>query len=86
MKKPDKKHEYELQIRWTGNRGTGTESYAAYSRDFEISASEKPVIPGSSDPHFRGDNHRYNPEELLVAGLCSCHMLWYLHLCANAGI
>ena len=35
---------------------------------------------------FRGDGSRYNPEELLVAALSSCHMLWYLHLAAEAGI
>jgi len=44
------------------------------------------VIPGSSDPAFRGDRECYNPEELLVASLSSCHMLWYLHLCADDGI
>lgn len=41
------------------------------------------MIPGSSDPSFRGDRTRYNPEELLVASLSGCHMLWYLHLCAD---
>jgi len=39
-------------------------------------------IPGSSDPAFHGDAARYNPEEMLVASLSTCHMLWYLHLCA----
>ncbi|MFN7921485.1 MAG: OsmC family protein [Bryobacteraceae bacterium] len=43
-------------------------------------------MPGSSDPAFRGDRTRYNPEDLLVASLSACHMLWYLHLCADAGI
>src|SRR6185437_5983164 len=38
---------------------------------------------GSSDPAFRGGRTRYNPEELLVASLSACHMLWYLHLCAT---
>ncbi len=40
----------------------------------------------SSDPSFRGDKSKHNPEELLVASLSSCHMLWYLHLCSDAGI
>ena len=35
---------------------------------------------------FRGDSARYTPEELLVASLSTCHMLWFLHLCADAGI
>lgn len=79
-------HTYTTQLVWTGNRGDGTSTYRAYDRAHEISAAGKPVIPGSSDPHFRGDSTRYNPEELLVASLSACHMLWFLHLCADAGI
>ena len=26
------------------------------------------------------------PEEMLVASLACCHVLWYLHLCAEAGV
>jgi organic hydroperoxide reductase OsmC/OhrA len=77
-----KHHHYKSTVRWTGNLGTGTSSYRAYGRDHEISGQGKPVIPGSSDPAFHGDPARYNPEEMLVASLSTCHMLWYLHLCA----
>ena len=77
-----KHHHYESTVRWTGNTGTGTSTYRAYSRNHEIVASGKPTIPASSDPAFSGDASRYNPEELLVASLSACHMLWYLHLCA----
>ncbi len=76
-------HQYVTSVRWTGNLGVGTTGYADYSRDHEVAAPGKTVpIPGSSDPQFRGDAARYNPEELLVASLSQCHMLWYLHLCA----
>ena len=71
---------------WTGNLGTGTSHYRAFSRHHEIFAQGKssPVL-GSSDPAFRGDRPRYNPEDLLVASLSACHMLWFLDLCAQAG-
>jgi organic hydroperoxide reductase OsmC/OhrA len=81
-----KERAYSVQVEWTGNLGTGTAGYRAYSRDHEISAAGKPTLPGSSDPAFRGDPTRYNPEELLVSSLAACHMLWYLHLCADAGV
>ena len=81
-----KQHHYEVQLSWTGNLGLGTSSYRAYGRDHEISAAGKPVLPGSSDPAFRGDPSRYNPEELLVASLSACHMLSYLHVCAVNGV
>jgi organic hydroperoxide reductase OsmC/OhrA len=79
-------HQYKATITWVGNQGTGTSGYRSYSRNHTISIEGKPDIPGSSDPSFRGDRTRYNPEELLVASLSTCHMLWYLHLCADAGI
>jgi organic hydroperoxide reductase OsmC/OhrA len=82
----DKRHTYATQLRWTGNLGQGTVDYRAYARDHEIRVAGKPMVPGSSDPAFRGDATRYNPEELLVASLSACHMLWFLHLCTDAGL
>jgi organic hydroperoxide reductase OsmC/OhrA len=79
-------HRYTVQVRWTGSMGVGTRTYTSYKRDHLVEASGKPPIDGSSDPAFRGDATRYNPEELLVASLSSCHMLWYLHLCAVNGV
>jgi organic hydroperoxide reductase OsmC/OhrA len=79
-------HRYETRVAWSGNLGTGTSGYKAYARTHEIGAPGRPAIPASSDPTFRGDKDRWNPEQLLVASLSSCHMLWYLHLCADAGI
>ncbi len=76
-------HHYHVTTRWTGNRGSGTLDYRAYSRDHVISVKGKsPGIHASSDPLFRGDGTRINPEELFVASISSCHMLWYLHLAA----
>ena len=77
-----KRHLYQCTVRWTGNKGTGTSAYRAYSRDHEIRSPGKAVIPASSEPASHGDASRYNPEEMLVASLSTCHMLWYLHLCA----
>jgi len=81
-----RRHEYEVVVEWTGNRGQGTASYRSYERSHEIRAGAKPPIPGSSDPSFRGDPARWNPEDLLVASLSACHKLWYLSLCAGAGV
>ena len=79
-------HIYEVLVEWTGSGGSGTTSYRSYSRDHEIRSAGKQVIAGSSDAAFLGDPDRWNPEELLVAALSQCHMLWYLHLAASAGI
>ncbi len=81
-----REHTYEIRVEWTGNTGAGTRSYGGYDRTHEVRADGKPAIPGSADPSFRGDAARWNPEELLLASLAACHQLWYLHLCAAAGV
>jgi organic hydroperoxide reductase OsmC/OhrA len=81
-----KEHHYAVEVRWTGNLGEGTRSYQSYTRTHEMISGCKPVIAGSSDPAFRGDEDRWNPEDLMVAAASACHKLWYLHLCAVAGV
>jgi organic hydroperoxide reductase OsmC/OhrA len=81
-----KHHQYKLTIKWTGNKGSGTSDYKAYDRSHEISIKGKKKLMCSSDSPFRGDEKKYNPEDMLLASLSSCHMLWYLHLCADEGI
>jgi organic hydroperoxide reductase OsmC/OhrA len=80
------KHKYNLAVKWTGNTGLGTSDYRSYDRSHTVSINNKVDISCSSDPAFRGDNTKHNPEELFVASISTCHMLWYLHLCAEAGI
>ncbi|PTT21166.1 peroxiredoxin [Chryseobacterium sp. HMWF028] len=82
----NKEHHYKITIQGTGNQGTGTSGYRDYERSHIISAENKAVIEGSSDPAFRGDRKKHNPEEMFLSSISSCHMLWYLHFCSEAGI
>jgi organic hydroperoxide reductase OsmC/OhrA len=82
----NKQHNYLTTIIWTGNKGTGTSGYRAYDRSHTLHVDGKEDILCSSDPAFQGDNKKFNPEDFFLASLSSCHMLWYLHLCADAGI
>jgi organic hydroperoxide reductase OsmC/OhrA len=81
-----KQHNYKLTTKWSGNNGTGTSDYTAYERSHSILIENKPEILCSADTPFRGDKTKHNPEDFLLASLSSCHMLWYLHLCADEGI
>jgi organic hydroperoxide reductase OsmC/OhrA len=81
-----KQHRFETTTRWTGNLGTGTSAYTAYSRNHEISAVGKATRIEGSSAVKAGDHSRYNPEEMLVGALSACHMMWVLHLCSSAGI
>ena len=81
-----RQHHYRVALSWTGNTGRGTASIDDYSRNHVVIGIGKPPIPASSDAAFRGDPTRWNPEEMLLASLSSCHQLWYLALCAQNGI
>ncbi len=81
-----RKHSYTSTVTWTGNNGQGTTRYDAYERSHTLSIQGKPDLLCSSDKPFRGDVSKYNPEDMLVASISSCHMLWYLHMCAEAGV
>jgi len=79
-------HTYGVSVVWTGNRGTGTSGYRAYGRDHDVRAAGLPPIGASSDRAFHGDRDRWNPELELTAALSQCHLLSYLHECADAGV
>ena len=81
-----KVHNYSLSNVWTGNCGAGTVNYKSYERTYTISIKGKPNLLGTSDPAFSGDPEKYNPEELFLASISGCHMLWFLHLCSVSGV
>jgi len=81
-----REHDYTARVEWTGNRGQGTRTYRGYDRTWDVTTPGKPVIHCSNDPLLGGNPALPNPEDLLLASLSACHMLWYLHLASEAGI
>ena len=81
-----KHHQYHTTVTWTGNLGEGTAGYKTYERSHDIAVEGKSTIKGTSDSAFRGDPSKHTPEDFLVSSLSTCHMLWYLHLCAVNGV
>ena len=79
-------HDYKARLVWDGNLGEGTSTYTGYGRKYRVQFDGKPELIGSADPIFRGDANVYNPEDLFVASLSSCHLLSYLALCARSKI
>lgn len=79
-------HEYQVEVEWVGNRGTGTSGYRDYGRELLVRAEGKAALEASADPTFHGDRDRWNPEELLVTALAQCHLLSYLHMAVRAGV
>lgn len=79
-------HHYQAHLIWDGNRGDGTSTYAGYGRQYRVLIDGKPELEGSADASFRGDADRFNPEDLFLSAISSCHMLSYLALCAREKI
>ena len=79
-------HHFKAHVVWTGAEKGPAVAYESYSREYRVEMDGKPPLKGSSAPIFKGDAGLHNPEDLLVASLSACHMLWYLHLCTDAGI
>lgn len=82
----DGAHAYTARVVWDGNTGKGTARYDGYGREYRVLVDGKPALAGSADPAFRGDAGRHNPEDLFLASLSACHMLFYLSLCARGGV
>ncbi len=82
----DKKHRYDVRTLWKAGANGASKGYYGFSRTHRIEIAGKRVIEASSDPSFRGDPALHNPEDLLVASLSSCHMLWYIVLCVGRKI
>ena len=81
-------HKYRTTLHWSAEGGEGTKTYKSFARTHRITAktksgADKPAIVATSA--FHSLDH-YNPDELLLASLSSCHMLWYLHLCSENGV
>lgn len=79
-------HDFRTRVRWTGDQGTGTRSYRGYLRTWQMAADGQPALAASNDPRLGGDPALPNPEQLLLAAVSSCHMLWFLHLASEAGL
>ena len=77
---------YMAEVSWSLRAG---EDFAAgrYSRRHAIGFDGGTTVPAS--PHVVGrwaDETAVDPEEMLVAALSSCHMLWFLHAARMAGL
>lgn len=79
-------HRYEARLIWNGNLGDGTSSYTSYGRGYSVLVAGKPELVGTAAPAYRGEPDRHDPEDLFLASLAACHMLFYLSLCARHGV
>ena len=78
---------HDAVIEWT--MGEGDFVAGRYSRAHTLRFDGGAVVPASSSPAVvrlpLSDPAGVDPEEMLVASLSSCHMLWFLDVAHHAG-
>lgn len=78
---------YTATLTWV--RGDETFADGKYSRGHEIAFDGGVTMPASSSPHVvklpLSREDAVDPEEMLVASLSSCHMLFFLDFARRAG-
>ena len=80
--------EYQARLLWEREPAEAFTDQR-YHRAHTLSFDGGTVVPGSSSPSVVklpfSDPAAVDPEEMFVASLSSCHMLWFLSLAAGAG-
>ena len=77
------KHLFKAEAKWTSNQIQEDSTKRFYSKSHQIIIEEKPILNVSAAKTFKGDPELYNPEDLLLSSLVSCHMMSYLYVCAQ---
>ncbi|GAA3762107.1 OsmC family protein [Flavobacterium ginsengiterrae] len=80
------KHLFKVKLNWTSKQNPEESSKKFYSRTHQIKIEGKQVLDISAAKAFKGDPELYNPEDLLLSSLVSCHMMSYLYVCSQNGI
>jgi len=77
------KHLFKAEAKWTSDQIQEDSTKRFYSKSHQIIIEEKPILNVSAAKAFKGDPELYNPEDLLLSSLVSCHMMSYLYVCAQ---
>lgn len=80
------KHIFKAELNWTSNKKQEETTSKLYSKSHQIKIEGKSVLNVSAAKAFKGDPELYNPEDLLLSSLVSCHMMSYLYVCSQNGI
>lgn len=76
------KHTFKVVLNWISNQKSSDKSVRFYSKSHTIKIEGKDDLKVSAAKAFKGDPSLYNPEDLLLSSLTSCHMMSYLYCCS----
>lgn len=79
-------HRFELVLNWSSDSNDLSSNQGRGYKNHTVEIQHKPVLHVSAAKAFKGDLNLYNPEDLLLSSIASCHMMSYLYCCAQEGV
>ncbi len=77
-------HTFKANINWKLGEEDTTTNPRRFSRNHTVTIDKKyEALQVSAAKMFRGEESLYNPEDLLLSALASCHMMSYLYVCSQ---
>ena len=70
-------HQFKIELDWKLPLKTNNTNQRTYIKSHTIYIKDKPNLEVSAAKVFKGDPKLYNPEDLLLSSLTSCHMMSY---------
>lgn len=77
------KTQFKVQAKWSAKDALDV---SVNGKTHQVFIDDKPPLTISAAKAFKGDESKYNPEDLLLSALTSCHMMSYFYVCAQNGI
>lgn len=80
------KHIFKAKLNWFSTKKEAISTSRIYTKNHTVTIEGKDVLDVSAAKAFKGDPSLYNPEDLLLSSVVSCHMMSYLYVCSQNGI
>lgn len=77
------KTQFKVQAKWSAKDAL---DISVNGKTHQIFIDKKTPLTISAAKAFKGDETKYNPEDLLLSALSSCHMMSYFYVCTQNGI
>ncbi|QDO92455.1 osmotically inducible protein OsmC [Formosa sediminum] len=78
--------QFKISNSWSLEHASKITSKGGSIKTHQVFLEKGKTLEVSAAKPFKGDPSKYNPEELLMAALSSCHFMSYLYVCEQAGI
>jgi organic hydroperoxide reductase OsmC/OhrA len=75
------KQVFKAKLSWRLKEESTFATAKNYTKSHSIAIEGKELLQVSAAKAFKGDASLYNPEDLLLSSVVSCHMMSYLYVC-----